>query len=85
MSFFKNYFIFTILNLDGNEKNVLTEKDTIAPDKTMQTWLPLTKQNNPKMINIARGICTGTVGYRPDGDGCEIPDPFVVGYVLDYN
>ncbi|TKC43764.1 hypothetical protein EI555_018837 [Monodon monoceros] len=69
-------------------KTVMIAEDIIDAGKTKQTLLSLVKQLNPKMVKIASllvKITPRSVGYRPDFDGFEIPDKFVVGYALDYN
>ncbi|KAB0384204.1 hypothetical protein FD755_006121 [Muntiacus reevesi] len=69
-------------------KNVLIVEDLMDTGKTMQTFLSLVKQHNPKMVKVASLLVKRTprsVGYRPDFVGFEIPDKFLVRCALDYN
>ena len=63
-------------------------EDIIDFGKTMQIFLSLVQQHNPKMVEVASLLVKRTprsIGYRLDFDGFEIPDKFVIGYALDCN
>ena len=63
-------------------------EDIIDFGKTMQIFLSLVQQHNPKMVEVANLLVKRTprsIGYQPDFVGFEIPDKFVIGYALDYN
>uniref|UniRef100_A0A4W2CW83 Hypoxanthine phosphoribosyltransferase n=1 Tax=Bos indicus x Bos taurus TaxID=30522 RepID=A0A4W2CW83_BOBOX len=69
-------------------KNILIVEDIIDFGKTMQIFLSLVQQHNPKMVEVANLLVKRTprsIGYQPDFVGFEIPDKFVIGYALDYN
>ena len=82
--------VMTVIGLTDplEGRDVIIVEDIIDSGKTMDEFLPVLKEMNPKSITLV------TLLLKPDAlkyefpidlVGFEIPDDFVIGYGLDYD
>ena len=79
-----------IKDLDGDlsGKDVLIVEDILDTGITLSNLVPMLKMRNPNSVKICTILDKPSrrkADIQPDYEGYQVPDEFVVGYVLDYD
>ena len=79
-----------IKDLDGDlsGKDVLIVEDILDTGVTLSNLVPMLKMRNPNSVKICTILDKPSrrkANIRPDYEGFQVPDEFVVGYGLDYD
>ena len=79
-----------IKDLDGNlsGKDVLIVEDILDTGVTLSNLVPMLKMRNPNSVKICTILDKPSrrkADIQPDYEGFQVPDEFVVGYVMDYD
>jgi hypoxanthine phosphoribosyltransferase len=76
------------LDADLTGKDVLIVEDILDTGVTLSHLVPMLKMRNPNSVKICTILDKPTrrkADIRPDYEGYQVPDEFVVGYGLDYD
>ena len=74
------------INLEGYD--ILLVEDILDSGRTLHYVCEMLKTRKPKSVSIVTLLDKPerrVVDLTPDYVGCQVPDEFVVGYVLDYD
>ena len=79
-----------IKDLDGNlsGKDVLIVEDILDTGVTLSNLVPMLKMRHPNAVKICTILDKPSrrkADIKPDYEGFQVPDEFVVGYGLDYD
>jgi hypoxanthine phosphoribosyltransferase len=76
------------LDADLTGREVLIVEDILDTGVTLSNLVPMLKMRNPNSVKICTILDKPTrrkADIRPDYEGYQVPDEFVVGYGLDYD
>lgn len=76
------------LDADLSGRDVLIVEDILDSGITLSNLVPMLKMRNPNSVRICAILDKPTrrkADIRPDYEGFQVPDEFVVGYGLDYD
>jgi hypoxanthine phosphoribosyltransferase len=76
------------LDADLTGRDVLIVEDILDTGVTLSHLVPMLKMRNPNSVKICTILDKPTrrkADIRPDYEGYQVPDEFVVGYGLDYD
>lgn len=76
------------LDQDLTGKDVLIVEDILDTGVTLSHLVPMLQMRNPKSVKICTILDKPTrrkADIRPDYEGFQVPDEFVVGYGLDFD
>lgn len=76
------------LDADLSGRDVLIVEDILDTGVTLSNLVPMLKMRNPSSVRICTILDKPTrrkADIRPDYEGFQVPDEFVVGYGLDFD
>lgn len=76
------------LDADLSGRDVLIVEDILDSGITLSNLVPMLKMRDPRSVRICTILSKPTrrkADIRPDYEGFQVPDEFVVGYGLDFD